>query len=133
MGTELDESQSSDMGTQYAAIVKTSALKNSMQAKDKMVHLYMTDLQVTMISLMDRRSCDALCLGEFLAGLVWHSSSSSSTPPRAQPNSFSSTKTGSGAGWNSLTTPLQTQLLELNLGVGVVPNRPMTSPGISSC
>jgi hypothetical protein len=56
MGTELDESQSSDMGTQYAAIVKTSALKNSMQAKDKMVHLYMTDLQVTMISLMDRRS-----------------------------------------------------------------------------
>uniref|UniRef100_A0A0D3F3V6 Uncharacterized protein n=1 Tax=Oryza barthii TaxID=65489 RepID=A0A0D3F3V6_9ORYZ len=30
MGTELDESQSSDMGTQNAAIVKTSALKNSL-------------------------------------------------------------------------------------------------------
>nr|BAD25737.1 hypothetical protein [Oryza sativa Japonica Group]BAD25774.1 hypothetical protein [Oryza sativa Japonica Group] len=39
------------------------------------------------------------------SGHVWHSSSSNSTPPGAgaQPNSFSSTKTGSGAGWSSLT------------------------------
>ena len=74
-------------------------------------------------------------------GPVWHNSSSSFTPSGAgaQPNSFGSTKTGSGAGWSSLTkwtrvvelslgsstTPLQTQLLELNLGVGAIPNRPL--------
>ncbi len=86
------------------------------------------------IQIYDSGSNGTIC------GPVWHSSSSSSTPPGAgaQPNSFSSTKTGSGVGWSSLTkrtrvvelglgsstTPLQTQLLELYIGVEAVPNRP---------
>nr|AAM74249.1 Putative retroelement [Oryza sativa Japonica Group] len=44
-------------------------------------------------------------LSQTVLGPVWHSSSSSSSPlgAGAQPNNFSSTKTGSGAGWSSLT------------------------------